>query len=64
MSGERALGNQKNSFDLHFLKVYFFRERENARVGTQGGGGEREPQAGSLLFVQSTMWGSSSRTVR
>ena len=50
------------------LFIYFERERERQREQANKGGldrgREREYQAGSVLSVQSLMWGSISRTVR
>ena len=46
--------------------MYFERERERERVqaGEEQRERERESQAGSILPVQSLMWGLISQTVR
>ena len=49
-----------------FFKFIYFIEREKERVSKEGAEreGERESQAGSMLSVQSLVWGLNPRTVR
>ena len=62
-----ALCNKVEKMSLSFFfKFIYFIEREKERVSKEGAEreGERESQAGSVLSVQSLVWGLNPRTVR